>query len=40
MKLPATGKTRDEVMAVLRQSMVEDLAWDEGRTFKIGRAHV
>ena len=27
MKLPATGKTRDEVMAVLRQSMVEDLAW-------------
>jgi len=35
VKLPATGKTRDEVMAALRRSMSDDLAWDEGRTFSL-----
>jgi glutamate/tyrosine decarboxylase-like PLP-dependent enzyme len=35
MTLPASGRTRPEVMEALRRSMADDLAWDEGRTFSL-----
>ena len=35
MNLPASGRTRTEVMETLRRSMVDDLAWHEGRTFSL-----
>ena len=35
MKLPAEGKTRADVMALLERSMAGDLAWHEGRTFSL-----
>jgi sphinganine-1-phosphate aldolase len=35
VKLPAEGKTRADVMALLERSMAGDLAWHEGRTFSL-----
>jgi len=35
MTLPATGRTRTEVMDALRRSMADDLPWHEGRTFAL-----